>query len=113
MKRNRSIERVLAWKMFFWGPEYKTLVSIIPPLSVVRLIKRDPNWDGELQLGDTFRIGYYSVQDGPNCIWLVDAAGRYNQTWDQQTIHEYFEVVEMSDETDIFGNFRPQIGPLP
>jgi len=109
MKPNFSIERTLALKEFRWGRDYKNLKDIIPPRSVIRLIKREFDWDTDLQVGDTFRIGYYSRQDGPNCVWLVDSAGKYSQTWDQTSLLDNFEVVERSDETDIFGHTRPQI----
>jgi len=112
MKPNFSIERTLAWKEFHWGRDYKNLKDIVPPRSVVRLIKREPDWDGDLQVGDTFRIGYYSRQDGPNCVWLVDSAGEYSQTWNQTSLRDNFEVVERSGESDIFGNSRPQLEPL-
>jgi hypothetical protein len=109
VKRNDSVER--AMKMHMWHPRYKIPVRIVPPLSVVRLAKRETDWDVELQVGDTFRIGYYSVQDGPNCVWLVDAKGNYCQTWDQ-SLSDHFEIVNLSNETDIFGRNRPKIGKL-
>jgi hypothetical protein len=112
MKRNLSIERKLAWKTRYWAPEYKTLANIIPPRSVIRVVKSNPDWDAGPQIGDTFRIGYYSRRDGPNCVWLVNDEGKYNQTWDQVTLPDHFEVVQLSDETDIFGNNRPPIGPV-
>jgi hypothetical protein len=112
MKRNWSIERVLAWKMYYWGPAYKTLADVLPPRSVVRLKHREPDWEADLQVGMTFRIGYYSPQDGPDCVWLVDAAGGYFHTWDQVSLLDTFEVVERSNETDLFGNNQPRLGPL-
>jgi hypothetical protein len=39
----------------------------VPPCSVV-LVKRSR---GALRRGRRFRIGYYSWQDGLDCIWLV------------------------------------------
>ena len=63
-----------------------TLEDVLPPLSVVRLTKRNTDWDDELQIGDTFRIGYYSRRDGPNCVWLVDAAANSSRTWDQSSL---------------------------
>jgi len=114
MKRNWSIERVLNWKLHYWGAAYKTLTDILPPRSVIRLVKREDDWDDDdLQPGQAFRIGYYSPQDGPDCVWLVDSHGSYFHTWDQTSLLRNFEVVERSDETDIFGNNRPRIEPLP
>lgn len=65
-----------------------------------------------IEIGDSFRIGYYSKQDGPNCVWLVDAKGEYVQTWDQKSILDYFEIVERSNETDTYGAYRSAIGAL-
>jgi len=86
-------------------------VTPIPPRSVVRLARREPDWDGYLQIGDTFRIGYYNPKDGLDCVWLVNAKGEYEQTWDQ-TLLEHFEIIELSDETDFFGVDRPVLEPL-
>ena len=110
MKRNLSIERALRWH--FWKRHEKTPKFIIPPRSVIRLIRTDPDWDTDLQIGDRLRIGYYSRQDGPNCVWLVDSAGNYNQTWDQKSLLDYFEIVSLSDETDLYGLHRPVLEPL-
>jgi hypothetical protein len=109
MKRNPSIERLFRWR--FLSRE-KVPKSIIPPRSVIRLIKREPDWDSDLKIGDEFRIGYYSRQDGPNCVWLVDAAGKYDQTWDQNSLLDFFEIVTPSDEGDIYGLHRPVLEPL-
>ena len=65
-----------------------------------------------LSIGDTFRIGYYSKQDGPHCVWLVDAAGNYDQTWDQKSLLDYFEILELSDETDTYGTHRQALGSI-
>ena len=82
--------------------------SIIPPLSVVEVISTDP-W--KEMVGLIFRVGYYSKQDGLDCVWLVDDGGTYLQTADQEMIKTHFEVLELSDETDLFGDDRPVIGP--
>jgi hypothetical protein len=110
VKRNPSIERALRWH--FWKPYQRTPRFIISPRSVIRLVRADPDWDTDLKIGDEFRIGYYSRQDGPNCVWLVDANGNYNQTWDQNSLLETFEIVSLSDETDIYGLHRPVLEPL-
>ena len=110
MRRKPSIERSLRWH--FWKPREKTPKFIIPPRSVVRLIHADSDWDTNLKVGDEFRIGYYSRQDGPNCVWLVDKSAEYIGTWDQKSLLESFEVVSLSDETDIYGLHRPVLQPL-
>ena len=109
MKRNPSIERLFRWR--FLSHE-KVPKSIIPPRSVIRLIEREPDWGPGLEIGAEFRIGYYSRQDGPNCVWLVDASGKYGQTWDQISLLDTFEIVSLSDETDIYGLHRPVLEPL-
>ena len=44
--------------------------SITPPGSVVRLVRGDHGWNSDLTVGAE-PIGYYSRQDGPDCVWLV------------------------------------------
>jgi hypothetical protein len=72
--------------------------KVIPPRSVVRLMAAWGNDQGRV-----FRIGYYSRQDGLNCVWLVNENGDYEQTTDQASIDEDFEVLMLSDETDLHG----------
>ncbi len=91
-----------------------TSLAIIPPLSVVRLTgstQAEPTWSSD-DLGRTFRVGYYSQQDGLDCVWLVDESGNYEQTVNQAMIHTDFEVLYRSDETDPFGVDRPIIGHM-
>jgi len=86
--------------------------DIIPPLSVVQLIRvteEEPAWSGHL--GRIFRIGYYNPQDGLDCVWLVDDLGKYRETVDQEMIKTHFKVLESSNETDLFGVGKPVIGP--
>jgi hypothetical protein len=86
----------------------KTAPNVIPPLSVVEVISDDPNWKD--QKGFIFRIGYYRKNDGLDCVWLVDDAGDYGQTADQESIRRHFAVLELSEEGDLFGVSRPVIG---
>jgi hypothetical protein len=109
MKRNYNIERALRWR---YGPQGSKPEFIIPPGSVIRLVKTEPGWDKCLKIGDIFRIGYYSKQDGPHCVWLVDTSGRYDQTWDQKSLLDYFEIVSLSNETDTYGIRRAVLGPI-
>jgi hypothetical protein len=77
---------------------------IIPPLSVVRLARCDrhtPAW--KHQVGRVFRVGYYCRDCGTDCVWLVNDAGQYEQTVDQDRLHHYFEIVELSRERSLFG----------
>jgi hypothetical protein len=90
----------------------KSLPDIIPPLSVVKVIKvtsNEPDWSG--YEGRIFRIGYYSKQDGLDCVWLVDDQGEYQETVDQKMIKTHFNILVLSNETDLFGVDRPVIGP--
>jgi hypothetical protein len=81
--------------------------KVIPPRSVVKLLA--PWRDDQ---GGIFRIGYYSRQDGLDCVWLVNEAGEYERTTDQKSIDEDFEVLKLSDETDKFGIHREILGPI-
>ena len=81
-------------------------MSTIPPRSVVKLLA---NWNEDR--GRIFRIGYYSKQDGLDCVWLVNEAGEYEQATDQQSIRDDFELLHLSDETDMYGVERDILGP--
>ena len=92
MKRRRPSPRPLAiLEAHLWGGE------VIPPRSVVKL--KDSN--------KKFRIGYYSPNDGLNCVWLVNDEGEYEQTTDQRMIRKSFEVLERCNEIDFYGKNRP------
>jgi len=58
------------------------------------------------QIGRIFRIGYYSKQDGTDCIWLVNEKGEYEQTTSREYLLKYFEPLEISDETDFFNKAK-------
>lgn len=64
------------------------------------------------QVGRVFRIGYYSWQDGLDCIWLVNEKGKYEQAIDHEFLETYFEIVEIAKERSLYGKNRPLIGPL-
>jgi hypothetical protein len=92
-----------------------TLPPVIPPRSVFRCVrsdKRTPLW--KTDVGRVFRIGYYSRQDGLDCLWLVNEKGKYEQTTDRELLLRYFEPVRISRETNLFGDDKPKfraIGP--
>jgi hypothetical protein len=78
-------------------------LMIIPPRSVVRVVRvteSESAWSG--YIGRVFRIGYYSKQDGLDCVWLVADDGAYLESVDQEMIRTHFEVLERSEETDLF-----------
>jgi hypothetical protein len=80
---------------------------VIPPGSVVKL---NTKW-GDKQ-GRIFRIGYYNPNDGLNCVWLVNETGEYEQSTDQKSIDEDFEILRLSTETDMHGFNREALGPV-
>jgi hypothetical protein len=81
--------------------------KVIPPLSVVKLLAKWGNDQGRI-----FRIGYYSQQDGLNCIWLVNESGEYEQATDQKSMGKEFEVLYLSNETDLYGVDRDLLGAV-
>ncbi len=85
----------------------------IRPGSIVKLVKCDndtPLWKDRLEA--LFRIGYYSVQDGFDVIWLVDDQGEYCETIDEECLLKYFQVEFVSDETEFYGENRPPFKAL-
>jgi hypothetical protein len=91
----------------------KNVPRVIPPTSVVRLVKADsttPEFSNHL--GERFRVGYYSQQDGLDCIWLVNGLGTYVQTVDRDTLLRYFEVETIANEQDYFGEKSCPMGPI-
>jgi len=88
-------------------------VPPIRPGSIVKLVKCDndtPLWKDRLEA--LFRIGYYSVQDGFDVIWLVDDQGAYCETIDEECLLKYFQVEFVSDETEFYGENRPPFKAL-
>ena len=78
--------------------------DIIPPGSSVRLARADdstPAWKG--REGETFTIGYYCKGCGLEIIWLVTPQGKYLETLDRPGLLKYFDILSISDETDLFG----------
>ncbi len=79
--------------------------AVVPPGSVVRLVRSDnttPLWQG--REGETFRIGYYTPNDGLDVIWLVSATGEYQETVDKKTLVDFFVLESLSSESDLFGS---------
>jgi hypothetical protein len=81
--------------------------KVIPPRSVVKLLSA---WEDKQ--GRVFRIGYYSRQDGLNCVWLVNELGEYEHTTDQKSMDEDFEILTVSTETHLFGVNREILRPI-
>jgi hypothetical protein len=86
--------------------------SIIPPLSVVRLKSSAAAPDWARDVGRRFRIGYYRPSDGLDCIWLVNDAGKYEQTIDRRALIRFFEIERLGKTKDYFGANRPPISAI-
>jgi len=87
--------------------------KIIPPRSRVRLVCADratPAW--QKRLGQRFRVGYYSPQDGLDCIWLVNDEGLYEQTTDREALLKYFEIERVANEPDYYGVNSRRLGRI-
>jgi hypothetical protein len=80
----------------------------IPPRSVVMVRRKR----GSLRPGQKFRVGYYSWQDGLDCIWLVDEKGEHNQTIDHEFLLTHFEIETQSKERSLYGRNRPKLRPM-
>ena len=86
----------------------------IPPRSVLRLAKLWPNARKQGHAdGEIWRVGYYSKQDGLDCIWLVNTAGEYRMTSDQEWLYQTFEVLCVTDEDDLYGEKREVLKAMP
>jgi hypothetical protein len=93
--------------------EKRNLKKPIPPKTVVRLASHPRGFTSwRHMLGQVFRIGYYGQNDGLDCIWLVNDEGKYQETMDHDYLFKYFDIIELSDEKDVFGKRRPQLGPI-
>jgi len=91
----------------------KRIPRIIPLCSRVRLVCADrltPEWQREI--GRQFRVGYYSRQDGLDCIWLVNEKGKYEQTTDRDGLLRHFAIEKLTDERDYYGVQKRKLGPL-
>ncbi len=91
----------------------KKIPNPIPPRSIVRLIRAGgdtPDWKEDM--GRRFRIGYYSPQDGLDCIWLVNEDAKYEQTCDHEFLFKYFNIERLSRESDLFGVNKAILKPL-
>ncbi len=83
----------------------------IPPTSVVR-VKASVSRSWKKEVGRRFRIGYYSWQDGLDCIWLVNEEGKYEQTIDHEFLLKNFDIESIAKERSLYGRGRPQLGPM-
>ena len=91
----------------------KTRPQPLPPNTLLRLERLWPHARRQgREIGQLYRVGYYSRQDGLDCVWLVDAKGGYSWTADHAFIAQHFEIVRLSKERSMYGSNRPQLGRL-
>jgi len=91
----------------------KPIPKVIPPRSTVRLVRFDKKtaaWRKDV--GRQFRVGYYGRKDGPNCIWLVNESGRYEQTTDREFLIKYFDIERLSKEKNYYGRGKRKLGKI-
>jgi hypothetical protein len=101
-------------KRFLQIQKTMTLQRPLPPRSVVKLSRLWPHARKHgHEVGEFRRIGYYSPQDGLDCVWLVSSSGDYDWTADHDWIERHFDLVSLSEEVDFFGVDRPAIPALP
>ncbi len=91
-------------------PKEPYCVIPIPPKSVVQRTTADRA--RKKDHGRVFRIGYYGEQDGLDCIWLVNDLGEYEQTTDHDCLFDHYDIIMISDETDLYGKKRPKLPPI-
>ena len=85
--------------------------GFLHPGTVLRLIKLWPyaRKQGH-EIGELWRVGYYSPQDGVDVVWLVDDNGAYKWSVDNEFVAQKFYVVTPSDNPDVFGEAGPALG---
>ena len=88
----------------------------VPPLrpgTLLRLVRLWPHARKQgREIGQLYRVGYYSKMDGLDCVWLVDSSGRYDWTADHAFVSRHFHVIRRSSERSLYGSNRPKLGPL-
>ena len=84
-----------------------------PPLTVIRLKKLWPHARKQgHEKGEIWRVGYYSRQDGLECIWLVDDRGEYSWTVEVSGLEDKFEILSRSKEKNRYGRNCPPFRKL-
>lgn len=64
------------------------------------------------EIGQIWRVGYYSPADGLETIWLVNARGEYTWTVDEAFLRKHFAFVSIGKERSAYGRGRRALGPL-
>jgi len=100
-----------AWVPFTLRPRKKyPFRTPIPPQSIVKV--KTAFKTGSLRAGQKFHVGYYSWQDGLDCIWLVNKNGECERTIDHDFMQRHFEIVELSRERSLYGKGKPPFLPI-
>lgn len=85
----------------------------LPPKSIVSLVKLWPHArKNGYEIGQTWRVGYYTPNDGLDVIWLVNSEGEYCETADHDWIEKHFQVIFLSSEKSFYGTRKPKLLPL-
>ncbi len=63
-------------------------------------------------MGRCCRLGFYSRLDGLDVTWLVDEYGCYGETADTKDIPKYFDVIEISNNRDLYGDKSEPLAAL-
>ena len=89
-------------------------IHFLPPLTMLRLQRSVSLRHLKLiadQVGQYFRVGYYTPNDGLETIWIVNEDGDYVGTIARSRLKKYFRVVSISKELNYCGTTA--IDPLP
>ncbi|HVX84020.1 MAG TPA: hypothetical protein VH253_04315 [Phycisphaerae bacterium] len=64
------------------------------------------------EIGREFRAGYYSRNDGLDCIWLVNERGEYEQTVDREYLVKHFPIVKWGRPRGLYGEGERRLPAL-
>ena|ERR1700744_5042244 len=103
--------RIALKRYFAQNPKKYSKSNPVPPRTVFVVRRENPGPYKHL-LEKLLRVGYYSKQDGLNCIWIVDEDGVYAEATVHQHLNRHFQVMSASDESDLYGEARPALVPF-
>jgi hypothetical protein len=85
--------------------------DILVPGTVLKLLKLWPNARKQgHEVGEIWRVGYYTKNDGLETIWLVDRHGSYCWTADREFIADKFSIEYVPRNRSLYGVGKPRIG---
>jgi hypothetical protein len=86
-------------------------IKTLRPRTILRIIRLWPHARKRgHEIGQLYRVGYYTPKHGLDSVWLVDSLGNYNWWADHAWIEKHFEIVQDSKETSYYGRNRPILG---